>query len=303
MLGWVAWEIWQVFWTQELTFGITGVFVQQWMGLGIGGAESWANTLSTLGLAFAFGAITGGTAAGLALRRPPRLGFGLLALGTGALFLWALFSGVFGVGTALDGRLRLPIFAVGFQVLEPGAAWSHWVFDASALVAVSILAGFGPNTPLAMRALWVGLLAVIADNAWRFGVTLLTGQIPLLYRGLGAGDAVFSGAFGQSTPVTLLVVWTVLGALALLFVAVFANLPSREGPHRVIVLIGLGLAGLILGFEAFALYSIGLLEAMGMQPVNLWANPEYPGMLAFLRLGWVAVGATTLGLAAWRLGE
>ena len=58
-----------------------------------------------------------------------------------------------------------------------------------------------------------------------------------------------------------------------------------------------------LGLQAAALYSVGLLEAMGSQPVLFSPLPEYHGMLACLRLALLAVGAGSLGLAAWRLGE
>jgi hypothetical protein len=114
---------------------------------------------------------------------------------------------------------------------------------------------------------------------------------------------VFASSFGQSTSLTLLFVWLVLAGLAVAFVALFANLPGPDGPHRTLVLLLLAVAGLWLGLQAAALYSVGLLEAMGSQPLLFWPIPEYYGMLAFLRVVLLGTGAATLGLAAWRSGE
>ncbi|MEZ4321305.1 MAG: hypothetical protein R3F61_27765 [Myxococcota bacterium] len=303
-MTWVAWELWQLAWLQEVTFGIAGVFVVPWTGLGLTDGEPTSGALSLVGLPVVFGALTLVSTAVLAWRGPDsRVGTLLFALGALGALGWAVLAGVLGVGSALDGRLQLPVFAVGLQGVYDWMPWGRWVFDATTLVAIAVLLGFGPRTALARRALWVGLLCVLADSAWRVGVTLFAGQIPVLYRGLGAGDRVFASAFGQSTSLGLLFVWLVLGGLAVLFVALFANLPNRDGPHRSLVLLGLAVAGLWLGLQAAALYSVGLLVAMGSEPLLFWPIPEYHGMLAFLRLSLVATGAATLGLAAWRAGE
>ena len=301
-MAWVVWELWRVFWLQDFTIGFAGWFVFSWSGWGLFEVTNRA-PYSEIVLPAVLGAIMVGCSALLVWRKPSRVGMGLLGLGALMAMGWAVFAGVLGVGSALDARLQLPLFATGFSSVYDSGPWGRWVFDLAALLCVAVLLGFGPRTALAQRALWTGTLIVLADSVWRVGVALVSGQIPLLYRGFGKGDWVFEGGFGYSTSLPLLFVFAVFGGLAWLFVALFANLPRANGPHRSLVVVGLAGAGLWLGFQGAAMYSVGLLEALGTEPVLLWPIPEYPGMLAFLRLAFLGTGALTLGLAAWRAGE
>jgi len=302
VVAWVVWELWRVFWLQDFTIGFAGWFVLPWSGWGIA-AETNSAPYSEILLPAVLGAIAVACSGLLAWRKRGSVGMGLLGLGAILALGWAVFAALVGVGSALDARLQLPVFATGFSSVYDSSPWGRWVFDLAALLCVAVLLGFGPRTALALRALWTGILIVVADSFWRVGVALVSGQIPLIYRGFGNGDWVFEGGFGYSTSLPLLCVFAVFGVLAWFFVALFANLPTAEGPHRSLVVLGLAGAGLWLGFQGAALYSVGLLEALGSEPVLLWPMPEYPGMLAFLRLAFLGTGALILGLAAWRAGE
>jgi hypothetical protein len=302
------WEAGRVVWLQDVTVGIAGVFVLPWEGPGIAGSGA---VLHLAGPAVA-GLLAIATAIGLSIEaRGPHgteaplgplpwvlFGAGLLASG-----LWLLFAGTLGLGTAIDTRLHLPVFAVGLHHTLEWGPWSRWFFDAAALLTIAVLAGFGPRTALARRALWIGVLAVVADSGFRALLALLSGNIPMLYRGLGAGDAVFGGGFTQLVSLPLLFVWVVLAALAVGFFVLFANLPNATGPHRSLVLLGLAFAGLGLGLQAAMLYATGLFTALGLEPVLLWQSAEYDGLLALLRFTWLLAGVATLILARWRAGE
>lgn len=297
-LAWVAWEAWHLFWLQEFTAGVAGVFVLPWFGPGIVNGDTGFLTFIVLPILLGVGTWV----ATVALSRTARVGPAVLGLGVLVAFGWALVSGFLALGVVME-RLELPIFAVGYGHIYDWSPWGRWVFDAIALGAVALLAGFGPDTPVARRALWTGLLIVMADSAWRVGVALFSGQIPMLYRGLGAGDWVFVNTVGQGTSLTQLFVFFVFGLLAALFVTLFANLPNASGPHKSLVWVGLAVSGLWLGLQAASLYAAGLFLVMGIEAQHLLPMPEYPGMLAALRFVFIGVGAMTLGLAVRRLPD
>lgn len=291
-LSWTAWELWRFLWLRELSAGVQGVYVFDWTGPAVGSwPDGGVGTLVVLPVLIGL-ALTGLAAAsgfrGAALLE--RAGPVLLGLGALAGVAWATLASVIGLSTAWDGWLRLPLFAVAAGEPYGWEPWSRWLLDAGALLAVAALLGVGPATPIARRALWVALLAVGADSVWRVAVTVLSGQVP--------GIAVGLGVLGWGQ----LVVWLLLGGLAIGFVALFANVPDRDGPRPVAVLAGLGIAGAWLGLQAAALWSAGLLDAMGREPVLLWRLPEYDGLLGWLRVVLVLVGTASLGLAAWRSG-
>ncbi len=306
-LAWAAWEAWRVFWLQDVTLGIAGVFVVPWEGPGVLGTGAITHLLGPVlaGLSAMLTAVAlswrargpHGT-----LRPLGALPWLLFALGTLASGLWLLFVGLIGVGTLVETRMPLPVFAVGLQYVQEWGPWSRWLFDAAALVAIAVLAGFGPRTALARRALWVAVLAVLADTGFRVFTALLSGNIPMLYRGLAASDA-FAGGMTHFVSLPLLFVWLVLAALAYGFFVLFANLPTADGPHRSLVLLGLGLAGLSLGLQAAMLYATGLFTALGLEPVLLWQAPPYDALLAVLRFGFLVGGVATLLFARWRAGD
>ena len=307
-LGWASWEAVRVLWLQDVTVGIAGVFVVPWEGPGIAGSGAMLHLVGPL-LA---GLLAIVTAVGLSLKARGDRGAAaplgalpwlLFAAGLVASGAWMLFAGTIGLGTAIDTRLHLPVFAVGLHHTLEWGPWSRCLFDAAVLLTIAVLSGFGPRTALARRALWIGVLAVVADSGFRVLLALLSGNIPMLYRGLGAGDAIFAGGFTQLVSLPLLFVWLVLAALAIGFFVLFANLPNADGPHHSLVLLGLGLAGLLLGGQAAMLYATGLFTALGLEPVLLWQAPEYDGLLAALRFVWMVAGVATLLLARWRLGD
>lgn len=282
-----VWSIARLFGLQTLMIGIAGGPLLHWTGPFADG-EGWALwVVLPLVLGWMVGLTTG-----LATRTPlARLGLPLLGIAVVGHGLWTLFIGLLGFGAWLDTTFPSSLLFLAYPHESGWEAWGRWVFDGTLLVTLAVLLGFGPNSPSARRAVFVGLILLAIDQAWRITVAVLSGSVPFLMEGLGPLDGVQS------------LVWCVLGGLGIALAAVVGNLPGADGPPRRGLLIGLAIAGVLFGLEGSLLYGFGLLHVLGVETGVHLPMPAYPGLLACLRLGLLVVGLLAAGLGAWRQPE
>lgn len=276
------WDLLRLVALQNTLVGIAGGPLLNWTGPGADGDGWWL----WVALPLLLGALV--IAGSAAVLRLPRLGLPLFAAGAAAQAAWTVLVGLLGLGNVLDTWLHGSLLFLTYPHASPWEAWGRWVFDGTVLVMLALLTGFGPRVPTARRAVFVGMVILAVDQAFRIGVTVLSGSVPFLWEGLGPLDAVQT------------LVWLVLGALGVGFVAVVGNVPGADGPPRRGLLVALGLAGLVYGLEASALYGLGLLHVLGVETQTFLAMPLYPGLLGLLRLGMVAVGGLAVGLGRYR---
>lgn len=271
-------------WLQNTLIGIAGGPLLNWTGPGATGS-GWV-------LWVVVPLLFGGCAAlltGLATRTAlDRVGPFLLPIGTLLLVSWTALSLLLGLGSWLDSTYPSGVLFLSYPHTTPWSMWGQWAFDGMILLTLAVLLGFGPRSPTPRRAVFVGLMALAVDHAWRIVVHVLSGGVPFLWTGLGPLDRVQS------------LVWIVFGVIGVLFLAVIGNTPGANGPSRKALLVGLAIAGVLYGFEASILYGLGLLHVLGIETHVDLAMPFYAGLLGLERCGLLIAGGLAVGLGRWR---
>lgn len=285
LLASVGIELFRLAMLQNTLIGVPGGALLNWTGplAATDGWYGWVGLPLFVGLLLLPASAAVARTAGI-----PRLGTGLFALGVLAQLGWTGLVGLLGLGNVLDTWLHGPVLFLTYAHIGAWEAWGRWTTDGVVLGMLALLLGFGPGGPSARRAVFVGLLALLADQGVRIAVTVLSGSVPFLFDGLGP--------LAVGAPV----LWTGFAVLAVVFVGLLANIPGADGPPRRGLVVGLGLAGLLLGLEAGGLYGLGLLNALGIEVHVHHPMPLYPFLLGAMRLGFVVVGALAVGLGRWR---
>jgi hypothetical protein len=284
LLAALLWDLWRVVWLQNTLIGIAGGPLLNVTGPGATGSGwfSWIGMPVLLGLPVV--TLTALSTRTAVARAAPVL----LAIAAIGWALWTVLALGLGLGLWADATWHGSWLFLSYPHPSPWVAWGRWVFDGVALVVLAVLLGFGPRSPAARRAVFVGMVAWIADQAWRIAVTVLSGAVPLLFGGLGPLDAVQS------------LVWILLGAMGVAFVAITGQLPDAIGPSRRGLLYGFAALGMLYGLEASILYGLGLLHLLGIETTVDLAMPFHPGLLALYRVGWGLAALFAVGMGSWR---